>query len=87
MFAELKGGTCILGRRFHMFGIPEDGIFHVQRAPGCDCGTQGRHLHLGAPFFKSRERLDAAAEFSMRPFFQVYGESCRCRAQGAAFFF
>ena len=69
-----------------MVGISEGGIFQVQRAPGCDCGTQGRHLHLGAPFFKSRERLDAAAGFSVRHFFQVYRESCRCRAQGAAFF-
>ena len=85
--AELRGGTCILGRRFYMVGIPEGGIFQVQRAPGCDCGTQGRHLHLGAPFFKSRERLDAAAGLSVRHFFsQINRESSRCRAQGAAFF-
>ena len=50
VFDVLRGGTCIFGRRFHMVGIPEGGIFQVQRAPGCGCGTQGRHLHLGAPF-------------------------------------
>ena len=51
VFEVLRGGTCIFGRRFHMVGIPEGGIFQVQRAPGCGCGTtQGWHLHLGAPF-------------------------------------
>ena len=50
VFKVLRGGTCIFGHRFHMVGIPEGGIFQIQRAPGCGCGTQGRYLHLGAPF-------------------------------------
>ena len=27
VFDELRGGTCILGRRFHLFGSSEGGIF------------------------------------------------------------
>ena len=30
MFDELRGGTCILGRRFHLFGSSEGGIFRFR---------------------------------------------------------
>ena len=57
MFDELRGDTCVLGRRFHLAESSEGGVFQFQRAPGCGCGTQGRHLHLGAPFFLSTEGI------------------------------
>ena len=55
---------------------------------------------FGRSSFKSRERLDAAAGFSVRHFFLslqgvlslqsskcgIFSKGCRCRAQGAAFF-
>ena len=69
MFDELRGGTCVLGRRFHLFGSSEGGIFQVQRVPGCGCEIQGRSLHLGAPFFKSKGHLDEATGFRGRYFF------------------
>ena len=64
-----RGGTCNLGRRFHLFRSSESNIFQVQRVPGCGFGIQGRHLHHGKPFFKSRGRLDRAAGFRGRHFF------------------
>ena len=30
MFDELRGGTCILGRPFHLFGSSEGGIFRFR---------------------------------------------------------
>ena len=74
VFDELRGGTSVLGRRFQLVGNSEGDIFfQVQRAPGCGCGTQGRHLHLGAPFFKSKGRLDGATGFCGRHFFSSQG--------------
>ena len=69
-----------------MVGIPEGGIFQVQRAPDCDCGTQGRQLHLGVPFFKSGERLDAAAAFSVRHFFKLAGSLVAAEPKGRHLF-
>ena len=34
MVAELRGGICILGRRFHLVGSFR-AVFHVKRAHGC----------------------------------------------------
>ena len=50
VFDELRGGTCILGRRFHLVGSSEGDAFQVERAPCCGFGTQGRHSYLRAPF-------------------------------------
>ena len=52
--------------------------------PDCGCGIQGRPLHLGKQFFKSRWRLDGATGFRERHFFTSIGRLV-CRAQGAAF--
>ena len=46
----------------------------------------GRHLHLGAPFFKSRERLDAATGFSVRHFFKFKGSLVAAELKGRHFF-
>ena len=32
VFDELRGGTCILGRRFHLFGSSEGGILGLEGA-------------------------------------------------------
>ena len=65
---ELRGGICSLGRSFHLVGSLEGGICQVQRVPGCDCGIQGRLLHLRKLFFKSRGRFDGATGFRGRHF-------------------
>ena len=42
---------------------------------------------LGAPFFKSRERLDAAAGFSVRHFFKFTGSLVTAELKGRHFFY
>ena len=49
MFDELKGGTCILGRRFHLVGSSEGGIFRFRRLQ-LGLRNSGRHSHLEVPF-------------------------------------
>ena len=85
VFDELWGGTCTLGRRFHVFGSSEGGIFQVQRVPGCGCEIQGRSLHLGKSFFKSRGRLDGAAGFRGRHLFTSTGRLVAAELKGRHF--
>ena len=71
MFDELRGSTCILGRRFHLFGSSEGGIFRFRgrsvvvaelKGDICILGTVFRLRVLGweaqrAAFFRFRGRL------------------------------
>ena len=50
MLDVLKGGICILGRRFHLVRSSKDGAFYFERAPCCGFETQERHSYLRAPF-------------------------------------
>ena len=66
--AELWGGICILGCRFHLVGSSKGGIFQVEMAPGCGCGTRRRHSHLETPFSGSQFLV---GKLRGRHFFQV----------------
>ena len=70
MFGELRGGTCILGRHYHLVESSEGGIFKVERAPDCGCGTQGQHSHLGTQFSGSESGF-LGWEAQRAAFFQV----------------
>ena len=61
VFDELRGGTCILGRRFHLFGSSEGGIFRfrgrsvvVAELKGDIC-ILGRRFQVQSPWLGSSE--------------------------------
>ena len=61
MLDELRGGTCILGRRFHLFGSSEGLIFRfrersvvVAELKGDIC-ILGRRLQVQSPWLGSSE--------------------------------
>ena len=61
MFDELRGGTCILGRCFHLFGSLEGGIFRfrgrsvvVAELKG-DIRILGRRFQVQSPWLGSSE--------------------------------
>ena len=61
VFDELRGGTCILGCRFHLFGSSEGGIFRfrgrsvvVAELKGDIC-ILGRRFQVQSPWLGSSE--------------------------------
>ena len=53
MFDELRGGTCILGRRFHLFGSSEGGIFRFRGRLVVVAEFRGGLCILGSSFSRA----------------------------------
>ena len=71
MFDKLRGGTWILGRRFHLFGSSEGGIFRLRECLIVVAEFRGGLCILGSSFSRAEgtwmERQGSESGISSRP--------------------
>ena len=84
VFDELWGGTCTLGRRFHLFGSSEGGIFSGSESTWLWLRNSGVVSASWEVVFQEQRALGWSGRVQRAAFIHVHRAPCRCRAQGPA---